>query len=176
MIPISGAYKWLNKFDDKKTFLSPSSQYLWKNIWEDLKQGKTAKIGPRLADLVYICERSNQVNESAEACLNGGIAYFYMDKANKSINLLRKAISGYQLHRHNQTVVRWILGYVLLVRKDQREEAIIEWKNCVLTYRELNRTHRFESKKADWYQEKLEEMDSSIKYVAAFAKKKLKRK
>lgn len=168
MITIFGAFEWLNHFDDKKTYLSPSSQYLWEKIWRNLKRGAMAKREEILTDLVYICDPSNQLNVSAEACLKCGIAYFSFEEIYESINLLQEAIHGYQTHRHNLTVARWALGYVLLVKKDKRDDAIFHWKNCVKIYRDLKRTHRFEKDRVEWYQKIIPEMDYSLKEAATY--------
>lgn len=168
MITIFGAFEWLNYFDDKKTYLSPSSQYLWEKIWRNLKRGAMAKREEILTDLVYICDPSNQLNVSAEAYLKCGIAYFSFEEINESINLLQEAIHGYQTHRHNLTVARWALGYVLLVKKDKRNDAIFLWKSCVNIYRDLKRAHRFERDRVEWYQEIIPEMDYSLKEAATY--------
>lgn len=168
MITIFGAFEWLNYFDDKKTYLSPSSQYLWEKIWRNLKRGAMAKREEILTDLVYICDPSNQLNVSAEACLKCGIAYFSFEEINESINFLQEAIHGYQTHRHNLTVARWALGYVLLVKKDKRDDAIFHWKSCVKIYRDLQRAHRFEKDRVEWYQKIIPEMDYSLKEAATY--------
>jgi tetratricopeptide (TPR) repeat protein len=158
--------KWLNHFDDKPTFLSNSSRIQLSEIEKNLKIGCTSNIGKKITDLVNICAHSNRIDESAEACLNGGYAYFRLQKADESIKLLRKAVSEYQNHKHNQTVARWALGYVLFILADERDDAIIQWKNCVETYRHLAHTHRFDKDRVEWYRGIIPEMEESIKIAA----------
>lgn len=168
MIKISDVYEWLNYFDDKKTYLSSSSQVLWRKILGGLEGGDMGKTGQLIADLLSICDHSTHENEVAEVCLNCGIAYFHLRKRKKSIKLLGEAVSRYQMHRHNQTVARWALGYVLLKMTSKRNEAIVQWKNCVETYRHLKESHRFEKEKVVWYQNRILEMDKSLEEAATY--------
>jgi tetratricopeptide (TPR) repeat protein len=158
--------KWLNYFDEQPTYLSNSSRILLSKIENNLKIGNTLNIGQVITDLVSICARSSQFNECAEACLNGGYIYFRMQKADESIKLLRKAVSEYQNHLHNQTVARWALGYVLYFLADERDDAIIQWNNCVETYRHLEQTHRFENDRIEWYRAVIPTMEESIRIAA----------
>jgi tetratricopeptide (TPR) repeat protein len=115
-----------------------------------------------IRDLVNICDHSNYVNEEAEVCLRCGEMYFDLKKVEESIKLLQGAVSGYQNHRHNQTVARWVLGIVMWEETDDHKEAIIQWKNCKETYRHLEDYHRFEREKVEWYQKIISEMDQAL--------------
>ena len=122
----------------------------------------------RIPHLIAFCDSLKQELESAEARLKCARAYFRLDDFWEAAPLLRQAISEYHPHRHNQAAAHLMLGYVLWQMPNQREEAILEWNRSIKIFTNLCDIHRINQEQANWYGQRLIEMNESVQQAIAF--------
>ncbi|HLE52836.1 MAG TPA: hypothetical protein VI755_12275 [Anaerolineales bacterium] len=170
MITLEDAFYWLNRFDQKNSYLSDSSSLLLARINEALVAWDLETLRVRIPDLIAFCDSLKRELEPAEARLKCARAFFLLDDYWEAAPLLRQAISEYHPHRHNQAIAHWMLGCVLWQPQttDQREGAIIEWNRSIEIFANLREINRINQEQANWYGQRLIEMNESVQQAIAF--------
>jgi tetratricopeptide (TPR) repeat protein len=168
LITLEDAFAWLNRFDQKQNYLSDSSILLLERINQAQIAWDLETLRVRIRDLIAFCDSLKRELEPAEARLKCARAFFLLDDYWEAAPLLRQAISEYHPHRHNQAAAHWMLGYVLWQMPDQHEEAILEWNRSIEIFADLREIHRINQEQADWYGQRLTEMNKSIPQAIAY--------
>lgn len=152
MITFDGAFRWLNKFSDRKSFLCDSSNFLLDDLHEAIADNNPAKVWNIVDRLKSVGESFGNCNECAEIRVRCAQAVYRLENYQSVIDLLSEAIKMYSPdEHHNITVARWMQGYVYWKMANKHDAARIAWQKCAESSFSLGRMF-LETLKEEWYQ------------------------
>jgi len=174
MITIAKAHKWLNKFHPKsdKTYLGPTVLKLSKDMHKAIRKGdlleawKLVERIPRISDGYGVC------NEMAEARVACACVVCQLGYLEKTAELLKEAAGYYYASRHQEGVVRWMLGCVHWQLSGSEDNAITCWRSSIRIFESNSKHTRFISEdQINWNKELVEDMRKDIQLAIDYPKK-----
>jgi tetratricopeptide (TPR) repeat protein len=163
MPTFNDAYYWLNNFvepADPYMHLSFTANELRGRI-EALAGGPTVPILVAINKIILFSEGSTDPFERAEIRLVCARSYFYLGYYNRALNQLDAAGKAYLSDSHNQAVVFWMTGCVLMVLGNNIE-ALQLWQRSLDKFTTLATSQHVQQRRADWYQGRCIEMMDDI--------------
>jgi len=162
MITFEKAYSWLNKF-------TPSG--LDDPAIQLIKQLNTALIGEDNSEVWQLIGRLMAISESygdgqdiADIQLECARAKYILGNCEGAIKILRDIKGNYYPDSHKVGVVQWMLGYMLWQIPDQKNKAILAWKESIEFFSSIPRDKRFlDLDGIDWYNKRITEMRESLR-------------
>jgi tetratricopeptide (TPR) repeat protein len=162
MISYQTAYAWLNKFQDRSSYLTDFSNRLVNQLEvacldQDMKRVRLFK--------ELLLETSNNFDpgspERAEILVILSRVAYSLQDFEEAVNLLREALQHYYPNnQHNIGVVQWLLGCVLWEIPGEQKLSIFTWQKSIEIFRPLANT--YDSSEANWYKQVTREMENAF--------------
>lgn len=165
MITFEDAFWWLNKFvglGGPYLHLSFTADELRMRLDGALAIGFIARILELINMMFLISKGSTDPFERAEIQLVCARAYFIEGDYVKALDLLDNAIQAYVSDSHNQAVVFWMKGCVLLEMLGNNVDTILLWQRSLEKFNKLAKSQYVRRGGADWYLGRCIEMKDDI--------------
>jgi len=124
-----------------------------------------ALVNSKINQMIEISKGSTHPFERAEIQLVCARAYFIVGDYVKALDLLDNAIQAYVSDPHNQAVVFWMKGCVLLDMLGKNVDTILLWQHSLEKFNKLAKSRHVQQRGADWYQRRCIEMKVDINAV-----------
>lgn len=166
MISFEDAYffMWLAKSPVPYRHLSFSAEQLRERI-ETALAGGIVPIGPMLNGIIEISNGSTDPFERAEINLVCARSFFIMGDFNNALNQLDAAGEAYRSAPHDQAVISWMKGCVLLEMPGDIFATIQLWQRSLDKFNRLAKSQSVQREGAEWYEDWCAEMEDSINEV-----------
>ncbi len=162
MISFETAYTWLNRFKDRRTYLSQPCCLLLLQINEALKEGDVKGVNVKIDELIKTGDRAKDDHEIAEIRLECARVYYELGHLDLAERFLTRAVSRYASDRHNQAVALWMRGVVRWRQRNMQAPAVEDWRNSQSLFVSLSRSFLGRVEDGKWYQERAEKMQAAL--------------
>ena len=163
-IPISldTVYNWLYQYEE--SYLRPAASQLVGKMEDNVKGGDFRTGWAMLKELTKYIESPCATGEIIEILIICGRAAFHMHGEAEAIKMLKDACPRALIHKHQNAIAKWMLGYILwLLPHPNMHEAITAWQGSIDLFDDLARQQTLTSEKTKWYQGRCAEMVESLK-------------
>ncbi|MBC8504358.1 MAG: hypothetical protein H8D34_05845 [Chloroflexi bacterium] len=165
-LTIEQAHALLNGIDpnNQKQSIGPTVQKLVKDLEKSLDEKKLLEAWKLVERIPIVSDGYGISNEMAEARVCCACAACRLGNLKKSAALLKEAAGLYYSERHQEGVVRWMLGCVYWQLSGFENKAIHTWRDSIRIYKSRSANIRFmDGKHIKWYEETIEKMRNDLK-------------
>ena len=149
---------WLTLVDGSR--ISDHSRAMITRMQQAQQAGRLVTVISMVDRLYNLCQRE----ERAEALAETSIILYEMDDPLKASELLDKARKGYIGKDHEQAVVAWMMGIVLLGIPSRREEVMTSWIRAINIFQRIadSRNHPAKRNNPTWHQDMIPLMEEAL--------------
>ncbi len=168
MITLEDMYRWLNRFDNKDTYLSESVNLLIAQADAALHENKNSEAWLLIDRVLCICDNyAGHHKEKAEVRVKCARIVYHTGNLIEALKLLEEAKGRYYSDHHNCGVVLWMLGYISWQIPSKHDDAIGLWMRSIRRF-ELSAKNKSSDRNAVmWYHDYCQEMNRSLKEAIA---------
>ncbi len=162
---IEQAHDFLNGIDSEsdKSYLGKTIQKLVKDLENCINQKKLLEAWKLVERIPIVSDDYGVSNEMAEARVCCACAASRLGNLSNSAALLEVAAGLYYSERHQEGIVRWMLGCVYWQLSGFENEAIRTWRECIRIYASRSaHFHFMDIEHIRWYEETIEKMRKDL--------------